>query len=204
MGMIVFLGDSITDAGRKNSPNQLGNGYVNIFAEALQNSNQHWNIINRGNDGDITEKIAESLRNDCIAFHPDYVSILAGINNLEQIVNSDVSEQEKLYMLEDCIRAYHEMLFDLSRETLAKIVILEPFIFPCDGLYEDWIPWQQKMSKNINKLARNYGALFLPLQDTFNQKIEELGYREITTDGIHLAPAGHKILAGLVKEAFVL
>ena len=31
MGLIVFLGDSITDADRKNSPNQLGYGYVNIF-----------------------------------------------------------------------------------------------------------------------------------------------------------------------------
>ena len=29
MGIIIFLGDSITDAGRKDSPNQLGYGYVN-------------------------------------------------------------------------------------------------------------------------------------------------------------------------------
>ena len=36
MGIIVFLGDSITDAGRKASPNQLGYGYVNILAEAIK------------------------------------------------------------------------------------------------------------------------------------------------------------------------
>ena len=28
MGIIIFLGDSITDAERKSSPNQLGYGYV--------------------------------------------------------------------------------------------------------------------------------------------------------------------------------
>ena len=46
MGLIVFLGDSITDAGRKESPNQLGYGYVNVFSEQLNKQNQQLNIIN--------------------------------------------------------------------------------------------------------------------------------------------------------------
>ena len=204
MGLIVFLGDSITDAGRKESPNQLGYGYVNIFSEQLNKQNQQLNIINKGVDGQFTEQIAQSLHPECIFLHPDYVSILVGINDIGLLVASDVSEQEKLYMLEDSIRAYHEMLFDLSRETTAKIITLEPFIFPKDGAFEEWIPWQKKMSKNIRKLARNYGASFVPLQEPLEQKIQELGYDAITTDGMHLTSAGHEILAALVKEFFDL
>ena len=204
MGLIVFLGDSITDAGRKESPNQLGYGYVNIFSEQLNKQNQQLNIINKGVDGQFTEQIAQSLHPECIFLHPDYVSILVGINDIGLLVASDVSEQEKLYMLEDCIRAYHEMLFDLSRETTAKIITLEPFIFPKDGAFEEWIPWQKKMSKNIRKLARNYGASFVPLQEPLEQKIQELGYDAITTDGMHLTSTGHEILAALVKESFDL
>ena len=204
MGLIVFLGDSITDAGRKESPNQLGYGYVNIFSEQLNKQNQQLNIINKGVDGQFTEQIAQSLHPECIFLHPDYVSILVGINDIGLLVASDVSEQEKLYMLEDSIRAYHEMLFDLSRETTAKIITLEPFIFPKDGAFEEWIPWQKKMSKNIRKLARNYGASFVPLQEPLKQKIEELGYDAITTDGMHLTSTGHEILAALVKESFDL
>ena len=204
MGLIVFLGDSITDAGRKESPNQLGYGYVNIFSEQLNKQNQQLNIINKGVDGQFTEQIAQSLHPECIFLHPDYVSILVGINDIGLLVTSDVSEQEKLYMLEDSIRAYHEMLFDLSRETTAKIITLEPFIFPKDGAFEEWIPWQKKMSKNIRKLARNYGASFVPLQEPLEQKIQELGYDAITTDGMHLTSTGHEILASLVKESFDL
>lgn len=204
MGLIVFLGDSITDAGRKESPNQLGYGYVNIFSEQLNKQDQQLNIINKGVDGQFTEQIAQSLHPECIFLHPDYVSILVGINDIGLLVASDVSEQEKLYMLEDSIRAYHEMLFDLSRETTAKIITLEPFIFPKDGAFEEWIPWQKKMSKNIRKLARNYGASFVPLQEPLEQKIEELGYNAITTDGMHLTSTGHEILAALVKESFDL
>ena len=204
MGLIVFLGDSITDAGRKESPNQLGYGYVNIFSEQLNKQDQQLNIINKGVNGQFTEQIAQSLHPECIFLHPDYVSILVGINDIGLLVASDVSEQEKLYMLEDSIRAYHEMLFDLSRETTAKIITLEPFIFPKDGAFEEWMPWQKKMSKNIRKLARNYGASFVPLQEPLEQKIEELGYDAITTDGMHLTSAGHEILAALVKESFDL
>lgn len=204
MGLIVFLGDSITDASRKESPNQLGYGYVNIFSEQLNKQNQQLNIINKGVDGQFTEQIAQSLHPECIFLHPDYVSILVGINDIGLLVASDVSEQEKLYMLEDSIRAYHEMLFDLSRETTAKIITLEPFIFPKDGAFEEWIPWQKKMSKNIRKLARNYGASFVPLQEPLEQKIQELGYDAITTDGMHLTSTGHEILASLVKESFDL
>ena len=204
MGLIVFLGDSITDAGRKESPNQLGYGYVNVFSEQLNKQNQQLNIINKGVDGQFTEQIAQSLHPECIFLHPDYVSILVGINDIGLLVASDVSEQEKLYMLEDSIRAYHEMLFDLSRESTAKIITLEPFIFPKDGAFEEWIPWQKKMSKNIRKLARNYGASFVPLQEPLEQKIQELGYDAITTDGMHLTSTGHEILAALVKESFDL
>lgn len=204
MGLIVFLGDSITDADRKESPNQLGHGYVNMFSEKINHQDQQLNIINKGIDGQFTEQIAQSLHSECIFLHPDYVSILVGINDIGLLVASDVSEQEKLYMLEDSIRAYHEMLFDLSRETTAKIITLEPFIFPKDGAFEEWIPWQKKMSKNIHKLARNYGASFVPLQEPLEQKIKELGYDAITTDGMHLTDTGHEILAALVKEAFDL
>ena len=204
MGIIVFLGDSITDAGRKVSPNQLGYGYVNILAEAIKDSDTDWNIVNRGVDGYITERVARTLHHDCISLRPDYVSILVGINDIGMIVHSQASWQDKLYLLEDSIRSYHEMLFDLSRETTAKVITLEPFVFSKDDKYQDWIPWQKKMAKNIHKLAKNYGARFIPTQEPLNQKIEELGYDAVTTDGIHLTQLGHQFLAEIIKESFQL
>lgn len=203
MGIIIFLGDSITDAGRKQTENQLGSGYVNIFSENLKDAGE-WQIVNRGVDGYVVEKVASALHNDCISLRPDYVSILVGINDIGMIADADVSEEEKLYMLEDSIRSYHEMLFDLSRETSARVITLEPFIFPEGGRYENWVPWQKKMSKNIRKLARNYGAYFIPLQEPMNQKIQELGHQTITSDCIHLTSLGQQILADIIKESFRL
>lgn len=204
MGLIIFLGDSITDAGRKTSPNELGFGYVNIFSERLKAQSQNWNILNRGVEGYVVQNVAETLHRECISLKPDYISILVGVNDIGLIANSSASEQDKLYMLEDSIRAYHEMLFDLSRETQAKVIILEPFILPQHEKYEDWVPWQKKMSKNIQKLTRNYGAYFIPLQTPLNNKIQEQGYENITTDGIHLTTQGQQLLADIVKDSFHL
>lgn len=204
MGVIVFLGDSITDADRINTESRLGDGYVSRFAASLLAENPDWRILNKGVDGHVTERVAATLHRDCIAYHPDYVSILVGINDVGLIAGSDALEQEKLYMLEDSIRAYHEMLFDLSRETSAAVLTLEPFIFAQGGLYEDWIPWQKKMSKNIQKLARNYHAKFIPLQEPLDKAVEEEGYFAITTDGIHLAETGEQILAEIVQKSFKL
>lgn len=204
MGVIIFLGDSITDSNRISSNNKLGFGYVNAFASALAEKQNNWTIFNQGVDGYVTEQVASNLHRDCIALHPDYVSILTGINDIGLIVEADASEQDKLYMLEDSIRAYHEMLFDLSRESHAVVITLEPFIFSKDGKYDEWIPWQQKMSKNIKKLARNYNAKFVPLQEPLNQKVAELGLEAISPDGIHLTEEGQKILADIILAAFQL
>ena len=46
MGVIVFLGDSITDAGRTTSCPPLGAGYVREFASALGERENTWNIFN--------------------------------------------------------------------------------------------------------------------------------------------------------------
>ena len=60
---------------------------------------------------------------------------------------------------------------------------------------------KSKMAKNIHKLAKNYGARFIPTQEPLNQKIEELGYDAVTTDGIHLTQLGHQFLAETIREA---
>ena len=54
MGIIVFLGDSITDAGRITSDNPLGNGYVSEFAAYITEADPNWRVLNKGVDGNIT------------------------------------------------------------------------------------------------------------------------------------------------------
>ncbi len=47
MGIIVFLGDSITDAGRMTSDNPLGDGYVSEFAAYITGTDPNWRVLNK-------------------------------------------------------------------------------------------------------------------------------------------------------------
>ena len=54
MKKIIFLCDSITDASHCFLENPLGNGYVNMVAEKLNDSDggrKKYDIMNRGSDG---------------------------------------------------------------------------------------------------------------------------------------------------------
>ena len=54
MKKIIFLGDSITDDSHCFLENPLGNGYVNMVAEKLNDSDggrKKYDIMNRGHDG---------------------------------------------------------------------------------------------------------------------------------------------------------
>ncbi|MGI6095218.1 MAG: SGNH/GDSL hydrolase family protein [Lachnospiraceae bacterium] len=200
MGTIVFLGDSITDADRLNSPNGLGYGYVNQIAGQLQKTQTDWTFINKGVDGFITARLMRNLPTDCLVHHPDYICILVGINDIGLIMNTVSTEEDKLRIFEDCLRAYHQLLFDITQNTDARIITMEPFLFPWPAEYANWLPWRQKFSKQVHKLSRNYGAEFIYLHDRLNETAQKQGYDKITTDGIHLTEAGHQILADAVLE----
>lgn len=200
METIVFLGDSITDANRLDSDNGLGFGYVNQISNTLKQKKASWNIINKGVDGFIAERLAIHLERDCIPYEPDYVSILVGINDVGIIMNTARTNDQRIYLLEECLRYYHQLLFDLKNETNAKVLTLEPFIFPHPQEYANWLPWVNKLSKQIQKLARNYDATFVPLHDELNRLALEAGYPAITVDGIHLTAKGHHLLAEAVMK----
>ena len=202
MGTIVFLGDSITDAGRIESPNQLGMGYVNQIAAHLQNAKQDWHIINRGVDGFTSARVLKNLPADALAQKPDCICLLVGINDVGVIMNTVASDTDILYLFEDCLRDYHQILFDITESTDARVITMEPFIFPYPQEYENWLPWQQKFAKQVKKLSRNYGAEFIPLHDRLNEAAAAQGYDAITTDGIHLTQAGHQIIADAFLEVF--
>ena len=85
MKKIIFLGDSITDDSHCFLENPLGNGYVNMVAEKLNDSDggrKKYDIMNRGHDGFTIHGVKRILEKECILKRPDVVSILIGCNDV--------------------------------------------------------------------------------------------------------------------------
>ena len=82
---ILFTGDSITDAGRRNvGTSPLGEGYVSVVAKVLTAKYPQLNLkmINTGISGDTARSLKFRWNKDCLLHRPDILSLMIGINDL--------------------------------------------------------------------------------------------------------------------------
>lgn len=64
-------------------------------------------------------------------------------------------------------------------------------------------PLLSQMSMHIKKISQDHGAVFLPLQNDLDQEAARSGPASITSDGIHLTPQGHRILADKLYKLII-
>ena len=82
--VIVFQGDSITDAARiRQDPYNMGQGYPTRVAGQMGLANPGtYQFYNRGVSGDRIVDIYARMKYDIINLKPDYLSILVGVNDV--------------------------------------------------------------------------------------------------------------------------
>lgn len=191
MERLLCLGDSITAANRLFCPDKLGEGYVSM----LPPLSKDLEILNRGMDGFTISRILQNIQRDCINLHPDIITVQAGINNIGLMMNTDRSPAQQAQMMAEYVKEYTALLKKITEQSQARLILIEPFIFPYPEEYAGWIPHVKTLSGHIKELADIFGCSFLPLHDLLNQEARRMGYDAVTTDGIHLTPLGHQIVA---------
>jgi lysophospholipase L1-like esterase len=189
---ILFQGDSITDAGRERSdPESLGYGYANLIAAWLsaQHPAKHLRFLNRGIGGDRASNLRQRWQADCLDLKPDWVSILIGINDTWRRYDSGDATSAEVY--EQNYRA----ILEQTRALGAGIIILEPFVLPTPA---DRIAWREDLDPKIavaRRLAREFAALYVPLDGAFAAAAVQRVPEFWLFDGVHPTHAGHALIA---------
>lgn len=181
---IVFQGDSITDAGRdKRNYHQLGAGYPKFAAEYIREALPDTDIefINLGISGNRTDQLFDRLWPDAIAFDPDIVSILIGINDVwhrhggTNIATTDAQIETN----------YRAILERLKNETHAKIVMLCPFLLD-DEAKESWRGEVDRVIAIVRKLADEFADVYIPLDELFAEALKTQPEPKFySADGVH-------------------
>jgi lysophospholipase L1-like esterase len=204
---ILFYGDSITDAGRDREtdfqPASYGGGYVKYVVEQLlQSGYAKEDLINRGISGNRIVDLYARVKMDVWNHKPDVLSILIGVNDVWHEIS-----RENGVELDRWERVYRTMLQE-TKERLPniKLIILEPFILEgsaTDG-EERWEKFQavKEYAKVAKKLAEDFGAQFVPLQDKFDEACKEAEATYWLEDGVHPTPMGHWIIKNEWMKAF--
>ena len=197
---ILFQGDSITDAGRDHrNYHNLGDGYPKFAAEHIKEDfpEVDFEFINFGISGNRTSQLFDRLYTDGIAFQPDVISILIGINDIwHRYGGAKIATTDEQIALN-----YRKILERIKNETNAKIVILAPFIldFPGrDQMREDL----QKVLPIVRGLAEEFADAYIPLDEKFDEVLktqpEALYY---SADGVHPNDNGRAFIGKLYAEA---
>lgn len=202
---ILFYGDSITDAERNRkvgvtSLSALGYGYVNNVAQELSLNPDKYEVINRGVSGNRVVDIYARIKKDCWNLSPDVLSILIGVND----VWHEVSQGNGVEI--DRFENIYRTMLKETKEKLPniKFMILEPFVLKGTNTQEHFEEFKQvyKYAQVAKKLALEFDAKFVPLQETFDKAAEQYGSAVCLCDGVHPNVYGSKLIANAWLNAF--
>ena len=192
MKSLLFLGDSITDCNHYFDPENLGYGYVRMISDKINAPDKNYQVRNLGNDGFTVSALRRLWKRNCPNVKPDFITILIGINDLSVIKNTGITPSVGLAQFRE---QYQELLDEIRMITDCPILLMEPFIFPYPAEYATWEEDLYKLNHIIQELAKDNHLAFLPLWNVLLSAAKQEGFREVTTDGIHLTSYGHKIIA---------
>ncbi len=191
--VIVFQGDSITDAGRERlDSDDLGRGYAMLAASWFQAlyPEQEVHFLNRGIGGDRTQDVLARWQTDCLDLRPNWVSLLIGINDTWRRYDSGASTSVQEY--EESYRA----LLERTQATLqARFILCEPFVLPVSAEREAWREDLDPKIAVVRRLAREYHALLVPFDGLFAQAATRRPPAFWAADGVHPSSAGHALMA---------
>ncbi len=207
---ILFYGDSITDMGRNRESAigavyGYGAGYVFLSVAGLERENPGKNVcINRGIGGNRIVDLYARVKCDVWNHNPDVLSILIGINDIWH----DLYDSPNGVDIERFERIYRMLLAD-TKERLpdVKLMLLEPFVLEGTATKDKWETFNTKTreyAKVVKKLAEEFCAVFVPLQDKLDEAAAKYGAENFLYDGVHPAIGGAALISDEWLKAFRL
>jgi lysophospholipase L1-like esterase len=202
---ILFIGDSITDCGRRDTHRPLGCGYVQLFADMLsvREPEKKITIINTGIGGNTAEDLRSRWFDDALSYRPDWLSIKIGINDCHRWVTNSPELQSPAKFAE----IYDEILgLTVKKLPRTKILLIDPFYAGLDEGNDMTGSYRGKVFKvfpeylkTVGKMSRKYNTLHVLTHAIF---LEHFKFRHPTVffpnEPVHPNSAGHLLIAEAV------
>lgn len=191
--LIIFIGDSITESGRYEDPEELGNGYVRLVHDYLITSypDKKLEILNKGIGGHRINDLEARWDQDVIDLKPQYISISIGINDVWRQI--DAPEMAQI-MPEQFETIYRKLLTQVKEKTDAGIILMEPTVIE-ENLSSEGNNKLKNYVEIVRNLADEFGAALVPTHQMFLSYLQADNGYKLTTDGVHMNSAGNMLMA---------
>ena len=205
---ILFVGDSITDAGRiYENPADVGRGYAMLVKASLGLDCPDIEFVNRGVNGNTLVDLYSRIKKDIINLKPDVLSVFIGINDVKQDIDFDNGVVTSKF-----IKIY-EMLLDEIFEALPeiKIMLIAPFVLEGrqtmnrESDEERFSKFRCRTDEKINavkSIAKKYNLPLIDLQTEFDKRCDSVPSLYFSLDGVHPTPEGHELIKRLWLDVY--
>ena len=190
---LLFIGDSITDCGRREDKAHLGDGYVWMVRNFLlaRYPELGLTVVNRGVSGDTTRHLAARWQRDVIDEQPDWLSVGIGINDVWRAFGGNSREAVPLQEYETTLR---RLLDWTLRATPARLILMEPYMIEPDRS-RSMRREMDSYGAAVARLAADYDALPVRTQAAFDQVLRYTSPDDWADDQIHPNAPGHTVIA---------
>lgn len=201
---IVFIGDSITDSGRKRPIgiglwDGVGNGFVRAIDTLLNvlYPEKIFSIMNMGCNGHTSTEVVDRWQTDALDLKPDCIVCMIGVNDVWRHFD------EPTYLDE-------HISIDQYAENLQKMVDMSKgvknFVFVCpyyiesnkdDPMAKEVLKYAAKMKE----VAKKNNLLCIDVQPDFDEYLKYRHSSFLMWDRVHPGPVGSMIIARrILKE----
>ena len=207
---ILFIGDSITDCGRRDEQHRpLGAGYVSFVRDFLvvREPEKEINVLNTGIGGNTIEDLRNRWVDDMLSYKPNWLSIMIGINDCHRwcvdAANNELQSPEKFEEM------YNEIL-SVTRKYLpdTKLLLIDPFYasIDIDGPLNSFrsrihVALQEYIAAT-DRMAASYNALHVKTNDIFHNHLKYNHSRIcFPHEPVHPNHTGHILIAESIYVA---
>lgn len=190
---VVFIGDSITDCGRRDIAAPYGDGYVNLVRSlvAARYPELNLKVVNKGIGGNTTRDLAARWEQDVIGEQPDWLSVMIGINDVWRTYDSN---GVGAVGIEEYTATLRTLLDRARTDTTARLILAEPYMIEPNQSQ----PMRHQMDMYgavVRELAAEYDAILVRTQLAFDVALASTTPQDWADDQIHPNLAGHAVIA---------
>jgi lysophospholipase L1-like esterase len=196
---LLFIGDSITDAGRARPVGEglfgaHGTGYVNIVAGLLGAvyAGHKIRVVNQGQSGDTVLNLKERWEADVLELKPDWLCVMIGINDVWRQFDLPLATETHVNLA-----VYEQTLDELitaTKPNLKGLVMMSPYYIEPHQTDE----MRFKMDGYglaVKRVAERHGAIYVDVQAAFNKVLQTWYPAALAWDRVHPNQVGCTVIA---------
>lgn len=202
---VLFIGNSITDCGRRGADRPLGSGYVNFFFDLMimREPEKRVTLINKGIGGDTVTGLSARWTDDVLRHGPDWLSIKIGINDLHQFLRDQQNGISPQRYEGDYVSILERTVSALPK---CRILLIDPFYISTETSPNS--PRQKvlelipKYIDIVHKLSRIYKTRLVRTHGIFQRLLKHYDPDTFCPEPVHPNLTGHWVIAEAVYKAF--